>query len=106
MDGNRFSLQKLNNNNYLTWKFKVELLLNREDLWRCVDPGVKKAGESNDAWIALDAKAQATIGLLIEDNQHGLIRAAPTAKAAWIAIQNHHQKATLIKSFAFEADLR
>ena len=24
---------KLNNNNYKTWKFKVELLLMKEDLW-------------------------------------------------------------------------
>lgn len=95
MDANRFSIQKLNNNNYSAWKFKVELLLVREDLWRLVNPGVKPATEEESAWNALDAKTRATIGLLIEDNQHGLIRGAATSKAAWDALKDHHQKTTL-----------
>ena len=95
MEGNRFSLQKLGNNNYPTWRFKVELLLVREELWRYVDPGVKPEGEPDAIWNAGDAKARATIGLLIEDNQHGLIRASRTAKDTWTALQNHHQKTSL-----------
>lgn len=95
MEGNRFSLQKLNNTNYLTWRFKVELLLVRDELWRYVDPGVKPEEEADAAWNAGDAKARATIGLLIEDNQHGLIRASRTAKDAWTALKNHHQKTSL-----------
>ena len=95
MEGNRFSLQKLSNSNYPTWRFKVELLLVREELWRYVDPGVQPAGETDAVWNAGDAKARATIGLLIEDNQHGLIRASRTAHDAWMALQNHHQKTSL-----------
>ncbi|XP_062533959.1 uncharacterized protein LOC134202975 [Armigeres subalbatus] len=95
MKGSRFSLQKLSNRNYPTWRFKVELLLIREELWRYVHPGVKPEDEDDEDWEVGDAKARATIGLLIEDNQHGLVRASRTAKEAWMALQNHHQKTSL-----------
>lgn len=95
MDGSRFSLQKLNNGNYPSWRFKGELLLVREDLWRYVTPGLKPETEAVAVWNAGDAKARATIGLLIEDNQHALIRPSKTAKEAWTALQNHHQKVSL-----------
>lgn len=95
MDANRISIQKLNNSNYSSWRFKTELLLVREDLWRFVDPGVKPNQESDATWNAGDAKARATIGLLVEDNQHGLIRSSVTAQQAWLALQNHHQKTSL-----------
>lgn len=95
MDGSRFSLQKLNNGNYPSWRFKVELLLVREDLWRYVTPGLKPETEAVAVWNAGDAKARAIIGLLIEDNQHALIRPSKTAKEAWTALQNHHQKVDL-----------
>lgn len=90
-----FSLQKLNNANYSSWRFKVELLLVREELWRYVTPGEKPEVEAEAVWAAGDAKARATIGLLIEDNQHALIRSSRTAKEAWTALQNHHQKVCL-----------
>lgn len=95
MDGSRFSIQKLNNSNYPSWRFKVELLLIREELWRYVEPGVKPAAVAADAWDAGDAKARATIGLLIDDNQHSLIRAVKTARDTWLALKNHHEKTSL-----------
>lgn len=69
-------------------------MLVREELWRYVTPGEKPATESDAVWSAGDAKARATIGL-IEDNQHPLIRSSTTAKEAWTALQNHHQKVSL-----------
>uniref|UniRef100_A0A8D8AYJ9 (northern house mosquito) hypothetical protein n=1 Tax=Culex pipiens TaxID=7175 RepID=A0A8D8AYJ9_CULPI len=95
MESNRFGLQKLNNDNYSSWKFKVELLLVREDMWGCVDPGTKPNAVDEASWKALDAKCRATIGLLLEDNQLGLIRGAATSKDTWAALKDHHHKATL-----------
>ncbi|XP_055632911.1 uncharacterized protein LOC129773335 [Toxorhynchites rutilus septentrionalis] len=46
-------------------------------------------------WAEGDEKARATILLLLEDNQFGVIRAAKTAKEAWAALAKHHQKVTL-----------
>lgn len=95
MEGSRFSLQKLNNSNYPSWRFKVELLLIREELWRYVEPGVKPEAEAETVWNVGDAKARTTIGLLIDDNQHSLIRAVRTARETWLALKNHHEKTSL-----------
>ena len=94
-DGNRFSMAKLNNNNYSSWRFKVELLLVQEELWHHVEPGVKPANVDQAIWDAGVAKTRAIIGLLIDDNQHGLIRNSTTAREAWLSLQNHHRKSTL-----------
>uniref|UniRef100_A0A182HYY6 Uncharacterized protein n=1 Tax=Anopheles arabiensis TaxID=7173 RepID=A0A182HYY6_ANOAR len=95
MDGNRISMAKLNNNNYSSWRFKVELLLVRDELWHHVEPGVKPADVDQATWDAGVAKTRATIGLLIDNNQHGLIRNSTTAREAWLSQQNHHRKSTL-----------
>ena len=71
MEANRFTLQKLNNGNYPTWRFKVELFLIRNELWLYVEPGVKPEQEAAATWQAGVAKVRATVGLLVEDNQYG-----------------------------------
>lgn len=36
MDGGKFSVEKLRSGGYETWRFKVEMLLVRENLWKYV----------------------------------------------------------------------
>ena len=86
-------IAKLNSVNYQTWKFKVELLLTKEDLWDTVfqDPPDPVTPE----WQAKDRKARATIGLLLEDSQLHHVRKEVTAKATWNALKQHHEKSTL-----------
>ena len=86
-------IAKLNNQNYQTWKFKVELLLTKEDLWDTIssDP----PDPLTDAWRSKDCKARATIGLLLEDNQLHHVRKESTAKSTWTALQRYHEKSTL-----------
>jgi len=59
-DATLLRIAKLNGNNYQTWKFKVELLLIKEDLWEVVsqDP----PDPVTAAWRTKDRKARATIG--------------------------------------------
>ena len=78
-------IAKLNGSNYQTWKFKVELLLIKEDLWDVVseDPSEPVSAE----WRTKDRKARATIGLLLEDNQLHLIRKETTANRTWRALK-------------------
>lgn len=59
----------------------MEMLLIREDTWQVIsEPQVNPVTE---AWTKADAKARATIGLCIEDDQSSLVRSCTTAKAAW-----------------------
>ena len=64
-------------------------------VWHHVEPGVKPADVDQATWDAGVAKTRATIGLLIDDNQHGLIRNSTTAREASLSLQNHHRKSTL-----------
>ena len=56
---------KLNNENYETWKFKIELLLIKEGLWNIVNE--IKPERPNEDWIEKDGQVKATIGLTVEN---------------------------------------
>ena len=54
------NIAKLSNQNYQTWKFKVELLLTKDDLLSTVEDD--RPEEMSDEWRSKDRKARATIG--------------------------------------------
>lgn len=96
----------LNNENYANWKFKMELLLRKNNLWKQVIEGSRPEPKRNqgnevvnqselDAWDMKDDEARGTIGLLVMDDQLGHIRSAKTAKATWSALKDYHEKNTL-----------
>jgi transposase InsO family protein len=91
----RANITKLNNDNYSVCKFKMELLLMKEDLWSQVS--TKKPADTTAAasWQKRDDRARATIGLLVEDSQLIHIRKDTTAKGAWESLKNYHEKSTL-----------
>lgn len=89
----RFTITKLNNGNYETWKSKVELLLIKEDLWQTVNKD--KPADANEKWLKADGQARAIIGLLLEDDQLIHFKGTTTAKEAWEALRKYHQKASL-----------
>lgn len=92
-DNTRVTITKLNNENYQVWKYKVELLLVKEDLWNVVSE--EPPAEPDAAWKRKDGQARATIGLLVEDNQFIHIREKTNARDTWNALKTYHQKATL-----------
>lgn len=93
---------KLNNNNYSNWKYKVKLLLMKENIFKKVIEGtcpVAAEGNTNqkliDDWEAADSRAQAYIGLTIEDDQLIHVRDKNTAKDMWETLKKYHEKSTL-----------
>lgn len=73
-----FSFQKLNENNYQTWKYRMELLLTREDSWNVdVEPALDPI---TAAWKLKRGKARTPIALLVEDGRLIHIRRKETAK--------------------------
>ena len=93
MDGSKCLVEKLRSGGYESWRFKVEMLLVRENLWKHI------AGDAPEpltqAWMEGDSKARATIALLVDDSQHPLIRNCLTAKNTWNELKNLHQKTTM-----------
>lgn len=86
----RYSITKLNNENYFNWKFRVEMLLKEKDVWSAISK--ETPSTITDAWTKADEKALATIVLTIEDSQLQHVRSCATAKAAWNALKEFHQK--------------
>lgn len=89
----RVIIEKLNNDNYYTWKYKLELLLIKEECWEVIVGEIPNP--KTPVWQKRDDKARATIGLLVEDNQLIHIREAKNAKDAWNALKGYHEKSTL-----------
>src|SRR6218665_630909 len=89
----RYTVAKLNNSNYQIWKFKVRMLLIREDTWTVVQ-GVTP-GPVPDDWQRKDEKAQCTISLTVEDNQLVHICNCTSANGMWKQLQKVHERSNL-----------
>jgi len=74
-------------------KFKVELLLIRDDPWNVVVD--EQPNPVTNEWQGKDRKARATICLLLEDSQLHIVQKELTANAAWNALKRYHEKSTL-----------
>src|SRR6218665_1703579 len=89
----RYMVAKLNNSNYQNWKFKVKMLLIRENT------GTVVQGDTPDPvpddWQRKDEKAQCTISLTVEDNQLVHICNCTSAMDMWKQLQKVHERSNL-----------
>lgn len=89
------SITKLNNENYQVWKYRIEMLLIKEDLWDVVIDEPPTEAAQLTKWMKRDGKARAIMGLMVEDAQLVHIKAKRTAKDTWQALKDYHEKSTL-----------
>jgi len=89
----KYTVAKLNNSNYQVWKFKVKMLLIRDDLWTVVRDDTPDPVP--DGWDRKDEKAQCTISLTVEDNQLVHICNCTNAKDMWKELQKVHERSNL-----------
>src|SRR6218665_3698274 len=89
----RYTVGKLNNSNSQIWKFKVKMLLIREDTWTVVQGDTPDPVP--DDWQRKDEKAQCTISLTVEDNQLVHICNCTSAKDMWKQLQKVHERSNL-----------
>jgi hypothetical protein len=93
----RINITPLTAENYYVWSSRVKMLLAAKDLWPAVDPG--------NVLPELDTKAQATIGLHVGDNFLPTVIQAPTAREAWLALQNMFQASSMARKLALMREL-
>ena len=86
-------VEKLSNDNYTVWKFKLEMILIREKLSSVVFE--EKPAEPNADWLAKDKLARALICLYISDNQIVHVLHETNAKETWKKLESVHQRANL-----------
>lgn len=97
MNSKTENIEKLNNRNYFNWKYRMELLLIKEDLWEVIGTNNIPTGErALLRWQKKDNKARAFIGLAAEDSQLVHVRGKKTAAETWEALREVHEKHTLV----------
>ena len=86
-------IEKLNDKNYATWKFKVEMLLIKEELLEIVTDEIPE--QITNDWNKKDRRARALINLSIEDSQIINVKNETTAKATWDTLKRIHERSNL-----------
>lgn len=93
------SIDKLNNDNYSIWSFKIKSYLQEKEVWNVINEDKPVANDKNQdavaTWIKKDQKAYNLIVLSIANNQIIHIKSVKTAKEAWEKLKEEHQKSTL-----------
>lgn len=87
-------IAKLNNENYSTWKYKIELILLKDNLKEVIEREKNDNDNEND-WKKKDDQAKALIGLSIEDSQLIHVRKLKNAKQYWDSLMKYHEQTSI-----------
>lgn len=85
----KIQIQKLNNQNYSVWSYKLKLLLIKEKVWDNITANTPDPVTAT--WTSNDQNAQALIGLNVEDTQLLHIRNKTTAREIWTTLKEIHE---------------
>ena len=87
-------MEKLSSDNYANWKFKVKMILIKEDLWDVVNETVAEGSDEADI-AKKKRKALATICLLVGDGQLVHVKDVEDPSRAWKALETYFERSTL-----------
>lgn len=98
--GDRWSIDKLNHNNYQTWKFQIKHLLKAKDLYNIVDGSETAPAAAAEANVKARYQqrynmAFSTIVLSVSTELLYLITDTEEPTTAWKKLQNHFERNTL-----------
>ena len=95
------SIEKLRDNNYHTWKARIQFILSLRDLDDVLE-GAPPDNKSSDysLWHRRDKKAKAVIALSLSDEHLEQVQHAATAKEIWKLISDIYEKHTLLNKLA------
>lgn len=98
-------MEKLTENNFHSWKQKIELVLGHRGVDEMIDKHLcpaKPAAESEELlkWLKKDKTARMTIGLTLSDEMLKNVSLTTTALEMWQEICNVHQRHTLLNKLS------
>ena len=100
-----YSIEKLNDSNFSSWKFQLKMILMDRGLWGYVDgsqvcpvvnermdeAAIAAARVKIEEWKKKDNSALVQIALTVSKPQLGLIKSAQTAREAWLKVLDIHE---------------
>ena len=103
------SIEKLNRENYDTWKMQMKAILVKDDLWEYADGTISKPQAADEAslWNERDGKAQNDIILAMSSSELCHVKHCKTSHEIWNKLKEIYEpkgparKATLLKQLLF-----
>jgi hypothetical protein len=93
-------IEKLNSNNYHSWKIRIQHVLTLKDLEDFLVEDSPTDTSNASTWIKKDKKAQAIIGLSLSDELLENVREVKTCKEMWMTIKNVFERHTLLNKLS------
>ena len=91
------SIEKLRDDNYHTWKHRIQFALSLLDLDHAITDEPPKEDDPNlPTWTRQDKKAKAMIALSLSDTHLEQVQHAFSAKEMWLFISEIFEKHTLL----------
>jgi len=87
-------IPKLGDDNYITWRLQVSLVLKAQDLWPVIDGTFQKPNVDPETWIEQDLQAMAVIVTLLDAKQINHVADAKSSKEMWDKLQNINSDAS------------
>lgn len=93
----KVSVEKLDDSNWISWKFRLTLMLMKDNVWDTVIKPRPQTNEplANASWADKDAKARIAIGLSLENNQLCHVVHTETAFDMWNALKGYHERRSM-----------
>lgn len=109
MDGTGLKIEKLNRENYHSWKFQIKMYLIGRDLWDIVQ-GIEelKSDATPDDRTKFRKREQLALSLIclsVNTDLHVYIRAVKTSKEAWDVLEKHFEGKSLSKKIMYRRKL-
>jgi hypothetical protein len=104
------TIEKLDKDNYDSWKLQIEAILIKNDHWNYVNGKEQKPAEGTEEetkWLQADQKARADIILAINPSELCHVKHCATSNAIWKKLKDVYEskgpakKATLLKQRFF-----
>ena len=108
-DDNSLKVEKLNGENYHSWKFQMKMYLIGKDLWD-ITTGTETLGDDATAEEQRKFKkrenlALASVCLSVATSLQIYVRSASNAKEAWENLESHFQKKSLSRKIFYRRKL-
>jgi len=98
-DGGRWSIERLNGENWMTWKFQMKHMLLVKELWNVTTGTEVLPNDANDAaradFNSRSQKALSSLVMSIDPSQLYLITSCEVAREAWDILKQHFEANTL-----------
>ena len=92
----KWTIDKLDGGNWITWKFQMRHLLSAKGLWKYVDGSeVVAEGADEIEFREKSQKAFSTIVMAISTPQLYLVTSCETPKDVWDTLRKHFERETL-----------